>query len=62
MDGPDTSPDRPAAASSDGEGGRRSAFTPLVFAVAMLSAAVHLYQTATYALPSGQFKNLHVGL
>lgn len=31
-------------------------------AVAALAAAIHLFQTASYALPSGQFKNLHVGL
>jgi TRAP transporter 4TM/12TM fusion protein len=33
-----------------------------VLAVGVCTAALHLYQTATYALPAGQFKNLHVGL
>ena len=33
-----------------------------MLAVGVCAAAVHLYQTATYALPAGQFKNLHVGL
>jgi TRAP transporter 4TM/12TM fusion protein len=33
-----------------------------VLVLALIAAAIHLYQTATYALPSGQFKNLHVGL
>lgn len=33
-----------------------------MLAVGVCTAALHLYQTATYALPAGQFKNLHVGL
>lgn len=34
----------------------------LLTAIALAAAAVHLGQMVTYALPSGQFKNLHVGL
>ena len=48
-----------ADARSDSRSGQSRV---LLSVVAIVTAALHLYQTVTYALPSGQFKNLHVGL
>lgn len=54
----------PAPRLADARAGRDSSRpgNVLLSAVAISAAALHLYQTATYSLPSGQFKNLHVGL
>ena len=41
---------------------RNLGYTVALLVITALTAAIHFYQTATYALPSGQFKNLHVGL
>lgn len=57
----DSTPAPRLADARAGRGSRRHTGV-LLSVVAVSAAALHLYQTATYALPSGQFKNLHVGL
>jgi TRAP transporter 4TM/12TM fusion protein len=49
-------------ALSSQQDGRSLASTASVLVLAIAAAAVHLFQTMSYALPSGQFKNLHIGL
>lgn len=44
------------------EGTRSRAATLLALVVGLAMAGVHVAQTATFVLPAGQFKNLHIGL
>lgn len=40
----------------------RGSIVAIIRATAVVVALLHLWQTATYAISSGQFKNLHLGL